>query len=97
MPAGTKTKAPSATTIAKLRRGGATWAQVREETGSNLRSSGFAEILEAAGFDRLGRKGGKGTSKARGWESKSGNGSKPKGKARPTRTKARVKKSSRKK
>jgi hypothetical protein len=42
--------------VAKLRREGATWAQVRDSTGTKLISTRFAALLEEAGYDRAGVK-----------------------------------------
>jgi hypothetical protein len=44
--------------VAKLRREGSTWAQVREATDSKLISTRFAELLSEAGYDRAGVKAG---------------------------------------
>jgi hypothetical protein len=55
--------------IASMRRDGATWAEVVAETGIRAKSTGFRELLEEHGFDKFGRKGGRGESKARGWGS----------------------------
>jgi hypothetical protein len=51
--------------VAKMRRDGATWARVSEAAGKVKTSTGWGQYLAAAGYDRLGRKGGKGKSKAR--------------------------------
>ncbi|MGH2964301.1 MAG: hypothetical protein ACRDMH_02825 [Solirubrobacterales bacterium] len=50
--------------IAEMRRKGATWAEVVEATGLKLKSTGFGKLLAEAGYDRAGRKGGQGASKA---------------------------------
>ncbi|MGH2963823.1 MAG: hypothetical protein ACRDMH_00360 [Solirubrobacterales bacterium] len=50
--------------IAEMRRKGATWAEVVEATGLKLKSTGFAHLLAESGYDRAGRKGGQGASKA---------------------------------
>ena len=56
--------------VAKMRRNGATWKQVytalKRKYGGCRR---MRELLEAGGYDRFGRKDGKGTSKAHGWGS----------------------------
>lgn len=67
--------------LAKLRRNGGTWSDVSEAAGFTQTSTGWAESLAAHGFDKLGRQGGKGESKARGWGSAT-NGTKPKTKAK---------------
>lgn len=83
--------------VAQMRRGGATWDEVISETDIKTNSTGFRELLESAGFDKYGRKGGRGESKAKGWGSADmkGNSSKPKAtkKVRKVkRTKATAKK-----
>jgi hypothetical protein len=52
-----------------MRRDGATWRQVIAETGIKTNSTGFRVLLEANGYDKFGRLGGKGESKAKGWGS----------------------------
>lgn len=59
------------TEVAKLRRDGATWDQVIAETGIRNKSTGFRHLLEEHGFDKYGREGGRGESKAKGWGSAS--------------------------
>lgn len=101
----TKKSAPTKAqiaTIARMRRDGATWDEVISETEIRTNSTGFRELLESAGFDKYGRKGGQGKSKAKGWgsaaEKAKSNGSTkstPKGKGkvrRVKRTKATAKK-----
>jgi hypothetical protein len=53
--------------IAKMRRGGATWKEVIKAVPATKgwKSNKFAQSLAARGYDRLGRRGGKGNSKAR--------------------------------
>lgn len=99
----TKKSAPTKGQIAKvasMRRNGATWDEVIAETGIRTNSTGFRELLESSGFDKYGRKGGRGASKAKGWgsaEMKNGKSTaksaKGKGKVRRVkRTKATAKK-----
>jgi hypothetical protein len=90
--------------VAKLRRDGATWDEVISDTGIRTNSTGFRILLEEYGFDKYGRRGGKGTTKARGWGSasldgktagakgKSTKAAKAKGRKRVKRTKATAKK-----
>lgn len=60
------------TEVAKLRRvDGLTWDQVIAETGIRNKSTGFRHLLEEHGFDKYGREGGRGESKAKGWGSAS--------------------------
>jgi hypothetical protein len=54
------------TKVAAMRRQGATWKQVYAYIGRRSNSTQMRQVLERAGFDRFGRKGGKGKSKARG-------------------------------
>ncbi|MGA9634301.1 MAG: hypothetical protein WBQ41_03560 [Solirubrobacterales bacterium] len=67
-----KPKPPTAAQITKMatmRRGGATWAEVQKVVPStkHWKSTKFAQALAEQGYDRLGRKAGKGESKARAW------------------------------
>jgi hypothetical protein len=48
--------APSAATVAKLRREGNGWAAIRDATGSSFNSTRFAALLEEGGFGRDGLK-----------------------------------------
>lgn len=88
------------TRLAKLRRDGGTWADVSAEAGQVRSSTGWAEVFDEYGFDKLGRKDGKGTSKARGWNTASENGASAKkssakkggAKRRVKRTRATAKK-----
>lgn len=52
--------------LAALRKGGATWAEVDAEAGRHRSSTEWRILFEKHGFDKLGRKDGKGTSKAKG-------------------------------
>ncbi|MGH7484394.1 MAG: hypothetical protein ACREMY_02170 [bacterium] len=54
------------THIAKIRREGGTWRDCYAYMGRRSSSTKLRAKLEAAGFDRFGRRGGKGKSKARG-------------------------------
>jgi hypothetical protein len=54
------------TKVATMRRQGATWRQVYAFLGRKSNSTQMRKVLEAAGYDRFGRKGGVGKSKARG-------------------------------
>ena len=56
--------------IAQMRREGATWRDVYSYMGRRSTSTKLRAKLEAAGFDRFGRKGGKGKSMARGYGAK---------------------------
>lgn len=84
--------------IAKERREGSTWDQIIASTGYRTNSTGFRILLEENGFDKFGRKGGRGESAAKGWGSADLNGkskakaAKPKAKKRVKRTKATAKK-----
>jgi hypothetical protein len=49
-------KQPKASEVAKLRRAGKTWAQVRQATGSRFNSTRFGKLLNSAGYDRKGAK-----------------------------------------
>jgi hypothetical protein len=56
----------SPTAVAKMRRAGATWAEVSEAAGQVKTSTGWAHYIAGAGFERDGVKpGSKQTSKAR--------------------------------
>jgi hypothetical protein len=57
--------------VAELRRDGATWDEVIAETGIRTNSTGFRLLLEEHGFDKYGRAGDRGETKARGWGSAS--------------------------
>src|SRR5262245_4169853 len=59
------------TKLAKLRREGATWAEVDAEAGQHRSSTDWAKLFDEHGFDKLGRKGGKGKSEAQAWGSAS--------------------------
>lgn len=52
--------------LAALRRSGGTWADVDSAAGFHKSSTDWRILFEAHGFDKLGRPGGKGTSKAKG-------------------------------
>lgn len=90
--------------VASMRRNGATWDEVIAETGIRTNSTGFRILLEEHGFDKYGRKGGRGATKARGWGSadldgkstgskgKSTKAAKGKARKRVKRTKATAKK-----
>ena len=52
------------TKFAKMRREGGTWEDVSQAAGFRLTSTGWREVLETQGFDRFGRPGGKGETKA---------------------------------
>ena len=61
MPAKTTTKSapkasPQPSEVAKLRRDGATWQQVRDHFGVKTGSGAFTKALNAAGFDAAGLK-----------------------------------------
>jgi hypothetical protein len=58
------------TKVAELRRKGGTWKQVYALIGRRSNSTQMRRVLEKHGFDRFGRKGGKGKSKARGYGAK---------------------------
>lgn len=76
--------------IAKERREGSTWDQIIASTGYRTNSTGFRVLLEENGFDKFGRKGGRGESAAKGWGSADLNGKKkaaPKAKAKAKRVK----------
>lgn len=62
-----------ATKVAKMRREGSTWAEVSAEMGHVRSSTGWRLALEPHGFDKLGRKDGKGESAAKAWGSADGN------------------------
>jgi hypothetical protein len=47
---------PKASEVAKLRRDGATWQQVRDHFGVKTGSGAFTKALNAAGFDAAGLK-----------------------------------------
>ena len=48
--------APTPAQVAKLRRDGATWQQVRDKLGVKTSSGAFTKALNAAGFDAAGLK-----------------------------------------
>lgn len=75
--------------VAKLRREGGTWKQVygdllKRPYGGCRK---MRELLEAGGYDRFGRKDGKGTSKAHGWGSGKDDGVQPNDTGRKPRAK----------
>jgi hypothetical protein len=51
---------PTPATIAKLRRSGAKWDEVREKTGQAWTDTKFRKVLRAAGYAPSGIKGGEG-------------------------------------
>lgn len=57
------------TKLAKLRREGATWFDINDAAGQRHSSTDWAKLFKKHGFDKLGRQGGKGESKARAWGS----------------------------
>jgi hypothetical protein len=60
--------------FATIRRKGGTWEDVSQAAGFRLTSTGWREVFETQDFDRFGRPGGKGESKARGKGSAAMNG-----------------------
>jgi hypothetical protein len=81
--------------LAKLRRDGATWADVDVEADQHRSSTGWRILFNEHGFEKDGTKQGSNqASKARAWGSANGNGDAPKAKAtkRVKKTKATAKK-----